>query len=154
MPHVECVPLSEDLARDVASRLRAEDLLEIVGLGGEGARPAEHLAAGARLSSAGVIGLVDGVPAAAGGVIEHRPGVGMLWLLGTPDMDRVPLTMCKSVLAFVQASRSRWPRQWALSHQANETHHRWLRWMGFRDVRTALEGEADPAHVFKTFVLE
>lgn len=75
----------------------------------------------------------NGVPVAVCGVatIPNAPGIGAPWLLGTDEIDRLPVAFNKLCVEWVARQRSRWVVLLNYTDaRAVKTHH-WLEWLGF-----------------------
>lgn len=117
-------------------RLREEDVREVLAAGfdGAGSALAESLACSLE---AGTLER-DGVPVAMFGLapVNLAGGCANVWLLGTPEIERVKVTFARASRAVVADWLSRWPCLVALCDGRYAKALRWLGWLGGRVERT------------------
>jgi hypothetical protein len=79
--------------------------------------------------------LRDGVPIAIFGVAPHKrhPGVGIVWLLGTPEVDRAAKALVKQGRYYVDLMQQLFPMLMNLVDIENSRTRRWLRALGFTE---------------------
>lgn len=81
----------------------------------------------------------DGTPGAVLGVTpgSFGPQWGAVWLLGTPSIEKFPMTFLRHSKGVLDALFERTGKEglYNFTHEANEVHHKWLRWLGFRFLR-------------------
>lgn len=155
MPHVILRPADRNDALLLSERLRMEDIVEIYA--SSGMSPLEALCSGLEYSSPHAWALADpasGEPYLMGGVRPLQDGIGLVWLLASPAIERHALTVqreAKSMLLRIwEAGDFR-----ALCNIVAADNHkavRWLERLGFiivhRDQPIGLGGE-----LFHTFAI-
>lgn len=138
-------------AEDVAAledRLRDEDRGEIIAAGYPDARSC--LSYGLRHSLECSTVLLDGKPVAMFG-LNARTLLGaeaMVWLLGTPDMERIKKSFMRWSRIFITVWIGRYPLLWNLVPTKYEKSLKWLRWLGASFGRTVTMGGVDFQLVF------
>lgn len=60
----------------------------------------------------------------------------MVWLLCTPVITRKPQTVVRSALRWLKEHESKYTMLWNLADARNTYHHKLLRLLGFRGIRT------------------
>lgn len=71
-------------------------------------------------------------PAAILGVHDtDSDGYGMIWLLGTHDIEEYPMTFLKHSKPVLDELFQGYNCLYNYSYYKNEVHHKWLRWLGF-----------------------
>lgn len=68
------------------------------------------------------------------------PGVGIVWLLGTPGIEREAVAVARQTRKFVAEMHQDYPTLWNFVDARNELAIRWLLWSGF------LITDVDPWH--------
>lgn len=77
--------------------------------------------------------LCDGEPLTVFGVAPTGcEGSGMVWMMGTPQMDRVSLRLARISLDCIRLMHRSYRCLWNYIDARNEQSMRWLRWTGFR----------------------
>lgn len=127
----------------MAPRLREEDRQEIETASGECAE--EVLPRSVLLSrDSYTIRLhrrhrIDRDPAVLFGVMDdhHRPGMGIMWMVATPDVMRAKLSVLREAGYWLDA----WCRRYSgglhnIVDTRNDTHLRWLAYLGFHFAAT------------------
>lgn len=61
-------------------------------------------------------------------------GVGSPWLLGTPEIENVPLTFLRESKRWIAETHKEYPIMTNIADERNEIHLKWLRWLGFKFV--------------------
>ncbi len=131
-------PASREEAIWFSSRLRSEDRREIETASGQG--PETILPLSFDLSDECYTIRIDphGDPVAIYGMVpdtshEQKEGIGVIWLLATPEVRRASLALLREV--------PHWLNAWALKYpngihnivdSRNQLHVRWLKLMGFQ----------------------
>ena len=138
---VPVTPLSElhvlNLVDDVIYDLRPDDVQEILNAskcGIFGLR--SHVWRGIGKSRCVWVATDGNEPVALLGLsaLEMFPGVGGAWLIATPGVTRVGLSITKAAKDILVASRSQFPAGYmANSWDGNKLHQRWLRSLGFTE---------------------
>lgn len=129
-------PTQEDVEY-LAIRLREDDVEEVLAANNT---PFNALSHGLAVSNP-CYTLVDreNVPVAMCGVAEGTyNNSGIIWLLGTKGIEENPMTFLrhsKSVIdgLFVTTGHDFF---YNYTYVKNELHHKWLRWLGFKFIRT------------------
>jgi len=87
------------------------------------------------------------------GLAQHptHPHVGVVWLLGTPLLDRHMFSLCREAKLML----AQWHKQYAvltnMTDQRNRRILRWLKWLGFKFVNEVPIGpEAIPFIIFQS----
>lgn len=120
---------------ELAQKLRPEDLDEIRGMGyGPESIPLFVLTSDVAVT----IFDSDGELAGIGGITPdpYNEGAGMVWLLCTPVITRKPQTVVRSALRWLKEHESKYTMLWNLADARNTYHHKLLRLLGFRGIRT------------------
>lgn len=82
----------------------------------------------------------SGLPVGIFGVAPHAAlGVGIVWLLGTPELGRGAFTLARQTRHFVAQMQDLYPILWANVDGRNDASLQWLAWAGFALI------DADPA---------
>lgn len=115
----------------VASDMRPDDVAEVEA--SCGLDPLGALARSFAMSDMAWTGTVDGVPVCMFGVapLSVMGGIGSPWLLGTPKMERVPLTFLRLNREYVARMLERYGHLVNHVDARNRVSIRWLRWLGF-----------------------
>ncbi len=132
-------PATGQDVRDMAPRLRIADKAEIVASTGEPAL----LALGRGFASSEKCWTVEwrGRPAAMFGcvpIIEDgsRPRVGSIWLLGTDDINLFGYRFLHESQKWVEIVTKGYDLVGNIVDARNLKHIKWLKWLGFKFVRT------------------
>jgi len=114
----------------LAPRLRFEDKREI--LDGTGLNPYQALRE-CYNSSEICLTMVDkkDIPVGIFGVTEE----GAIWLLATPDIQRVRYSFLRQNRDVVNFLNRKYKVLWNFVDSRNELHIRWLKWCGFKFLR-------------------
>lgn len=143
-------PTDEDVTF-VAAHMRQGDVEECLAVGWT---PLEALSAGVQSSQVAYT-LIDheGTPVAIMGVCPpNQVGLGMIWLLGTPDIERIPATFARQSRYVLRDIFNQIYDLYGLfnyTHLKNDVHHRWLKWLGFKFLRIVEHNN----HQFYEFVI-
>lgn len=123
---------------EVAGRMREEDRREV--WAASMSTPEGALELSFEKSAIVWTGLIDGRPEAMFGVapMSLLGNNGTAWLLGTPELGKIPRTFMIESRAFVRAMLEVFPVVINFVDQRNAPSLRWLRWLG------AKFGEAQP----------
>lgn len=134
-------PSTLEDCRFVADNMRTEDIAE--SWAASRLSPYDALCL-SRNSSPVCLTLIEpdtGNPAALLGVnVEADPMFGAIWLLGTPAIERFPITFlrhCKPMLSQLY-DETRCEAFYNYTHKPNSVHHRWLKWLGFIFIREVI----------------
>jgi hypothetical protein len=123
-------------AADLAGRLREADRREIRAVVGQDPLPVleEGVAwsdpcLGVELRDGRLVGLFGAGPDA------DRPGVGVVWLVGSEELVRYPLSFLRLSRVWLKRLHEAYPVLDNCVDVRNEVHVRWLRWCRFETVR-------------------
>lgn len=119
---------TEDEVFDVVDRLRVEDIEECYAM--MGMHPREMFILQGVQPETYVIRNAQGDNVALAGVVPDN-GMGQVWMIATPLIERHALEFAKYSRPFLEATTSHYPLLYNWVHAANETHLRWLKWCGF-----------------------
>lgn len=130
MSKVTIRPGTVEDAVSLGPRLREEDAMELT-LTSAGT-PTDILKESLEFSDECFSAVVDGVVIAMGGfALEPKTSMGIPWLVGSPEIERHPVTL----VAAGRSAVDRWEKQCTVmanvTHQDNVVHHRWLKAIGF-----------------------
>ena len=121
----------------VLNNLRKEDLEE---LKGTGSSPL-HVPFGVLISEhATFFHDTDGSPAGIAGVVRLSPTEGQIWMLCTPLIVTKPHTFVRGAKAWLREVESDYKLLWNLADARNDVHHKLLKHLGFRALRTVPTG--------------
>lgn len=121
----------------IADNLRQSDLDEIEAMSGRD--PTETVFGSVGLSShAYVVTDRDFFPVAVFGAAPYPlPGVGIVWMVGTPGIDREALAIGRASRAAFNRLNEAYPiALWNYIDDRNHLSKRWLRWGGFKEIDT------------------
>jgi hypothetical protein len=120
-------------AKFLAPRLRPEDVQEVRAVG---KTPLSALKAGVRLSKeCYTVETKDGPVAMFGVTPTHDPVLGLVWLLGSPDLLKIKLTFLRHSRTWLKNLFGDFRLVGNIVDSRNELHTHWLRWLGFRMIR-------------------
>ena len=125
----------------LAERLRPSDLDEIAAT--HALDPAVSLTTSIMLSDHAWVILKDTLPIAVFGCAPSGcPGSGLVWMMGTPDMDghRAAIRIARATNAYLVQMHATYPCLWNYIDARNGKSMNWLRWSGFQLL------EAHPEH--------
>jgi len=114
-------------------RLRETDLREMEAL--LGCSPLEGLLHGVMNSSPAMSVITEEGLVAVFGVVPEGPGIGRVWMLGTPFLDKHPLRCLKEARRWVSIFIDRYELLWNYADGSNPRQIGWLRLCGFQIVR-------------------
>lgn len=132
----------------VARNLRPADRAEMQALGHHDIE--ETLLAGVASSGGHVMIDRHGIPFGLFGVarVSRVPVAGKVWMVATEGLER-------EALAFARVSReivTAWEQEFDILFNAvdgrNETHVKWLKWLGFQFLNTVYVSGSIPFHEF------
>lgn len=122
----------------VANDLRQEDLQEIEGLGHNRlALIFSVLASDAPVAFHTKGGDLAGV---AGIVPDADPGVGIIWMLCTPAVQKEPITFVKQAKQWLADEERNYRLLWNLADARNHLHQKLLKMLGFKAIRSVPSG--------------
>ncbi len=134
---IEIVDATEEHAHGLAPRLRIADATEI--LISSGLIPLDALLASIKLSTHSWTALLDGKPEIMWGVAPYsysnsRLNQGVVWLLSSPEMYRIPGRFVKESHIYVSKMLETYDTLFNYVHAENTTSCKWLENMGFEAV--------------------
>lgn len=123
--------LSQDYVDQMKRRLRQSDELEVGAACGQTAD--WGLQRSYEMSEAAWVGLIDGVPACAFGVVRTSllSSVGVPWLLATPEFEEQGLEIVRLSKTYSNLMRGKFRLLMNYVDARQEKSIRWLRWLGF-----------------------
>ena len=117
-------------AVQVANNLRPEDLQELEGLGHTPLGvPFSVLASDVAVAFFSKEGVIAGV---AGIVPDAREGVGIIWMLCTPEVQKEPFTFVRQAKKWLADEQRNYRLLWNLADARNHFHHKLLKMLGFK----------------------
>lgn len=136
--HGFVTPASLDDVRSVAQRLRGEDRRELEEIGG---RPASELLTLGLLSGDPCVTLwsPDELRIAILTVIRTGSSAGAIALSGTADIERFSKAFLRGSRECLEVLHRDYDLLFNVCDARNVVHRRWLKWLGFREIR-AVEG--------------
>ena len=72
-----------------------------------------------------------GLLAGSGGVAARQPGVGSIWMLGSPELESIPLSFLRACRPAIARAHALYPTLACAAWRENALHLNWLRWLGF-----------------------
>ena len=122
----------------VANDLRFEDLRELEGLGYDRlALVFSVLASEAPVAFHAKDGTIAGV---AGVVPDADPGVGIVWMLCTPAVQKEPINFVKQAKQWLADEERNYRLLWNLADARNHLHQKLLKMLGFKALRSIPTG--------------
>lgn len=113
----------------VAEHMRPEDIEECAA---GGLSPLSALIIGWQSGDTWALITPLGDPCAILGVHEtEEPGCGKIWMLGTPEIEKYPMTFLKNCRPVLDELFKDYKLLSNWSYYKNEVHHKWLQWLGF-----------------------
>ena len=136
---------------DLADDLRLADLDEIEATTAE--EPAVALISSVMVSTHAWV-ILDGEDpiCAFGAAPDDRPGLGVVWMVGSPRMDerRNALAILRQSKPYLARLHAAYPTLWNNIDARNDRSMRWLEWLGF-EVMEALPGWGLEGRLFYHF---
>lgn len=65
------------------------------------------------------------------GVQPLSPGVGSIWMLGTPALESIPLSFLRACRPSILKAHKQYPTLACAPWRDNALHLAWLKWLGF-----------------------
>lgn len=127
--HISVVPATLEHALDVANHLRFSDIQELIALTPE--TPQFILERSFKTSKMTWAGLVEDRAALVFGVGEATPNIGMVWMLGTPLVDKHYRSFLKQCRGCVDTMNQMYPLLTNAADARNTKTLAWLKWLGF-----------------------
>lgn len=133
MPSVR-VSCYKDVA-ELAPKLRTEDIQELAAVG---QTPNSALITGVLASKYCYSGLNDaGDVICMFGVVDQGDNhTGTIWLLGSPEIPKVSLYFLRETRKYLRLFQAEYALLSNLVDSRNEVHVQWLKWCGFKSLRT------------------
>ena len=117
----------------VLNNLRPEDKAEVEGLG----FPLLHVPFGVLASEhATYFYDKDGRPAGIAGIARLSPTEGQIWMLCTPVITDSPFTFVRQATKWLKEAERDYQLLWNLADARNHVHHKLLRHLGFKALRS------------------
>lgn len=136
---------------DLADDLRPADLDEIAATTAED--PATSLITSVMMSTHAWV-ILDGEDpiCAFGAAPDGRPGLGVVWMMGSPRMDepRNALGILRQSRPYLDRLHAAYPTLWNNIDARNGRSMRWLEWLGF-EVQEALPDYGLEGRLFYRF---
>lgn len=121
----------------VLKNLRSEDKAEVEGMG----LPLLHVPFGVLVSEhATYFQSRDGEPAGICGVVRLSPTEGQIWMLCTPLIHKEPHTLVRNARRWLKEVERDYQVLWNLADARNHVHHKLLKHLGFKALRTVNVG--------------
>lgn len=132
MVDIQFVQVEEWHVAHIAEHMRAEDVAEVMAMGGY--TPREALDHSLSQHGSTWTAMFDGEPAAIFGVIPVSilGGIAIAWLLGTDVLVKHWRAFAKRSRAVVAELHTRYPVLANAAHVNSNLSLRWLRWLGAR----------------------
>lgn len=147
--HVE-PDMAEAWLLHIADNLRDTDLEEIEAM--SGLPPREAVLLSFQISSHCYVALDrEGVPCVVFGAAPHPlPGVGVVWMVGTPGIDREATAIARVSRPSFELLNAAYPMAlWNFIDDRNHLSRRWLAWGGFREIgKTTMGPKSLPFTIF------
>lgn len=123
-------PSTLDDVELLAQNLRPEDIAEIAAA--SGMSPYSALSHGLEKSRYCFTMEAEGDLVGMFGVVPSElPGVGVIWLLATPNIEKHALKFLRRSRAWADALNQEFPILWNVVDARNELHLKWLKWLDF-----------------------
>lgn len=129
-PHVR--PLEPLDVKLLAPRLRQADVNEIQA--SSGLPPLEALSRSIDLSSTVMIGATDEPFCIFGCGPTPIPDLGVMWMVGTPAVQLHQRALLRECRQWIDRFHRQYRTLFNFVDERNETHIRWLRWLGVQFV--------------------
>ena len=125
-------------AIEVANNLRTEDLDEILRLGHDRLGVAVSVVfSDVAVSFFNTDGEIAGV---AGICPDTEEGVGIIWMLCTPAIEKNPHTFVRQARKWLATEQKNYRLLWNLADARNIYHHKLLKMLGFKALRSIPAG--------------
>lgn len=121
----------------VGNNLRDDDRNELEGMG----ESLLHLPIGVMLSDHAVAFFSpEGEHAGIAGIVPLDNQVGQIWMLCTPVIETHPFIFVRSAKKWLNSIQKEYKLLWNLADSRNQVHHKLLRHLGFKALRTVPVG--------------
>lgn len=128
-------PATMDDAHRIAPLLRQQDKVEVLAASGE---IPEVVIPRAMEAPRGIVMFAETTahePILIAGVRPWAPNVGVIWMVGTPLMERFAWPLAREGRKAVDQWHRVFPLMWNTAWAENDLHVRWLQFMGFSLLR-------------------
>lgn len=122
----------------VASKLRPEDRREVEGLG----QSILHIPFGILISEHAVVfgDMETGELAGIAGIVRLDNHTGQIWMLCTPTIHKGPQRFVRKARRWLAEVEKEYKLLWNLADARNHMHHKLLKLLGFKALRTVPVG--------------
>ena len=120
----------------VLNQMRPEDKAEVTGMGFD----LLHVPLGVLTSEHSTYFHVDEEPAGIAGVVRLSPTEGQIWMLCTPLITTRPHTFVRQAKKWLREVEREYTLLWNLADARNHVHHKLLKHLGFKALRTVPTG--------------
>ena len=136
MNHIRKATMAD--AIEVANNLRPEDLDEVLRLGHDRLGVAISVAfSDVAVSFFNTDGEIAGV---AGIGPDAEEGVGIIWMLCTPAVEKNPHTFVRQAKKWLKTEEKNYRLLWNLADARNTYHHKLIKMLGFKALRSIPAG--------------
>ena len=119
------------------NHMRPEDKAEVEGMGHQ----LIHIPFGVLASDHPTYFYDDeGSPAGIAGIVRLSPTEGQIWMLCTPLITTKPITFVRQAKAWLKSVEQDYQLLWNLADARNHVHHKLLKHLGFKALRTVPTG--------------
>lgn len=135
----------------MANRLRASDVAELWAANHD--KPKKALMDGLACSEPCMAVIYRGAPVAMFGVAPHESGrdFGCIWLLATPELEKIKTTFLKVSRKFIDEMLKVYPVLFNMVDDRNKTSIEWLKWCGADMAPATAYGPDDKAFRYFEF---
>lgn len=117
----------------VANKLRKEDRAEVEGLG----RSLVDVPLGLLISEHPTYFFdKEGNPAGIAGIVRQSNTEGLIWMLCTDAIHNQPITFIRQAKSWLKSVEKDYTLLWNFADTRNHTHHKLLKHLGFKALRT------------------
>lgn len=74
--------------------------------------------------------------AGCAGIVRQSDDVGLVWLLCTPEVQKYPVALVKHAKKWLAEQEQNYRILWNLADARNHLHHKFLKMLGFKALRT------------------
>lgn len=121
----------------VLNHIRTEDKAEVEGMG----LPMLHVPFGLLVSEhATYFHAGNDEPAGIAGIVRLSPSEGQIWMLCTPLITTKPHTFVRQAKKWLSSVEREYQLLWNYADARNHVHHKLLKHLGFRALRTVPTG--------------
>ena len=120
-------------ALEVAANIRLEDRREIEGLGHS---PLALVWCVETSAHATAFYNREGELAGIAGIgPDDQPGVGQVWMICTPAVEKNPVTFVRQSRQWIETAGKDYSMLWNLMDSRNKLHHKLVKMLGFKSLR-------------------